>query len=73
MNKLGTFLENKVLLKSKFLENVKVGLLVKYSSQKKNSERFDWILVLKNDFEGQNLAIFDEVAHNFGRSDNDMI
>ena len=29
--------------------------------------------MLKNDFESMNFAIFDEVAHNFGRSENDMI
>ena len=52
---------------------VKIGLLVKYSSQKKNSERFHWFLMLKNDFESQNFAIFEEVVHNFGRSDDNMI
>ena len=32
--------------------------------------------MLKNDFESQNFAIFEEgrpVVHNFGRSDDDMI
>ena len=29
--------------------------------------------MVKNDFESQNLAIFDEVVHNFGKSDDDMI
>ena len=28
--------------------------------------------MLKNDFESMNIAIFEEVVHNFGRSDNDM-
>jgi hypothetical protein len=27
----------------------------------------------KNDFESTNFANFEEVVHNFGRSDNDMI
>ena len=29
--------------------------------------------MLKNDFESTNLANFEEVVHNFGRSDDDMI
>ena len=58
--KLGTFLENKVLLKSK-LSNI---LTVK----KKESERFGWFLMPNTNF-----ANFEEVAHNLGRSDNDMI
>jgi hypothetical protein len=29
--------------------------------------------MLKNDFESKNFAIFEEVVHNFGRSDDDMI
>ena len=27
----------------------------------------------KNDFESTNFAIFEEVVHNYGRSDNDII
>ena len=27
----------------------------------------------KNDFESTNFASFEEVVHNFGKSDNDMI
>ena len=27
----------------------------------------------KNDFEGTNFANFEEVVHNFGKSDDDMI
>mgnify|MGYP007048346288 CR=1 FL=1 len=30
-------------------------------------------MMLKNDFESTNFANFDEVVHNFGRSDDDMI
>ena len=52
---------------------IKVDLLVKYSSQKKKSERFGWFLMPKNDFESTNFANFEEVVHNFGRSDDDMI
>ena len=67
--------------KTKYFENqsfqkisfIRVDLLVKYSSQKKKSKRFGWFLMLKNDFESTNFANFEEVAHNFGMSDDDMI
>ena len=29
--------------------------------------------MLKNDFESTNFALFEEVVHNLGKSDNDMI
>ena len=29
--------------------------------------------MLKNDFESQNFEMFEEVVHNFGMSDDDMI
>ena len=29
--------------------------------------------MLKTDFESMNFAIFEEVVHNFGKSDDDMI
>ena len=29
--------------------------------------------MFKNDFESKNFAIFEEIVHNFGKSDNDMI
>ena len=29
--------------------------------------------MLKKDFESQNFTIFEEVVHNFGRSDDDII
>ena len=29
--------------------------------------------MMKNDFESTNFAIFEEVVHNFGRSDDDII
>ena len=59
--KLGTFLENKVLKKSKF-SFIKVDVLVKYSLQKKNSERFGWFLMPKNDFESTNFANNEKVC-----------
>jgi hypothetical protein len=51
---------------------IKVDLLVKYSSQKKKSERFVCFLMPKNDFESTK-ANFEEVVQNFGRSDDDLI
>ena len=51
---------------------LKVGLLVQYSSNKK-MERFDQFSTLKIDFENQNFEMFDEVVHNFGKSDGDII
>ena len=36
-------------------------------------ERFNQFLALKNDFENQNFEMFEEVVHNLGKSDNDMI
>ena len=73
--KLGTFLENKVLQKSKFSKKllIKVGLLVQYSSQIFfflkdlpifNTEKWLW----KSEFK-----MFEEVVHNFGKSDVDII
>ena len=44
----------------------------KYSS-KKERERFDQFSTLKNDFENQNFQMFEEVVHNFGKSDDDNI
>ena len=29
--------------------------------------------MFKNDFESTNFAIFEEIVHNFGRSDDDMV
>ena len=67
---MGTFSEKKYV-KKKLL--MKVGLLVQYSSQNflKDSTNFQhWI---KNDFENQNFELFEEVLHNFGMSDGDII
>ena len=36
-------------------------------------ERFDQFSTLKNDFENQNFEMFEEVVHNFGKSDGDII
>ena len=35
-------------------------------------ERFDQFSTLENDFEHKNFETFEEVAHNFGRSDDDI-
>ena len=65
---------NKVLKKSKFSN---IFISKSWSPGQifftENSERFRGFLMLKNYFEIQNFAIFEEVVHNFGRSDNDMI
>ena len=52
---------------------LKVGLLVKYPSEKFFLERFDQFLTKKNDFESTNFEMFEEDVHNFGKSDDDMI
>ena len=52
---------------------IKVDLLVKYFSQKKKFRKICLIFDAKNDFESTNFANFEEVVHNFGRSDDDMI
>ena len=44
-----------------------------FFTEKKNSERLGWFLMLKNDFESTNFAKFEEVIHNFGRSEDDKI
>ena len=36
-------------------------------------ERFGQFSKLKNDFENQNFEMFEEVVHNFGKSDGDII
>ena len=74
---MGTYLENKVCtLKTKVFK--KFHLKNWFSSQiffteKKNSERLGWFLMPKNDFESTTSANFEEVVHNFGRSEDDMI
>ena len=40
---------------------------------KRSSERFGWFLMPKNDFENTDFANFEEVVHDFGRFDDDMI
>ena len=36
-------------------------------------ERFDQFLTQKNDFESMNFEMFEEIVHNFGKSDDEMI
>ena len=36
------------------------------------SERFNQLLTQKNDFVSTNFEMFEEVVHNFGKSDDDM-
>ena len=52
---------------------VKVHLLVKYSSQKRRNGKILLIFNAENGFESTNFEIFEEVVHNFGRSEDDMI
>ncbi len=52
---------------------MKVGVLVQYSSQKKELENFNQFQTLKNDFETQNFKIFDKVVHNFDKSDDVIV
>ena len=51
--------------------------LKKFISQilftEKKSERFSWFLMPKSDFESTNFANYEEVVHNFGRSDDEMM
>ena len=47
-------------------------LLAVFFTEKK-SERFRWFLMLKNDFKSTNFATFEEVVHNFDRSDDAII
>ena len=35
--------------------------------------RFNQFSTLKNDFESQDIEMFEEVVHNFGKFDDDMI
>ena len=75
--KLGTFLENKVCIsKIKVFKNIyllKVGLLIQYSSKHFFIlERFDQFSTLKMT-ENQNFDMFEEVVHNFGKSEGDII
>ena len=43
------------------------------STRKNFLERFYQFLTQKNDFECTNFEMFQEVAHNLGKSDDDMI
>ena len=47
---------------------------IKYFKTKKFIlERFVQFSTLKNDFENQNFEMLEEVIHNFGKSDGDII
>ena len=70
LTKIGHIFRKQSTLKIK-VSFIKVDLLVKYSSQKKKSERFGWFLMPKN--ESTNFANFEDVVHNFGKSDDDII
>ena len=72
----GFTLPRKTTLKIKMFKKFHYKKLASKSSilhRKINSERFHLFLMLKNDFESTNFVIFEEVVHNFGRSEGDMI
>ena len=54
---------------------IKVNLLVKYALQKKNNKALVdfWCRKMTLKVHISNFANFEEVVHNFGRSDDDMI
>ena len=65
----------KVLSKSKFSKEIinKSYLVSNILHNRKNLERLDQFSTLKNDFESQNFEMFEEVDHNFGKFDSDII
>ena len=65
----------KVLSKSKFSKEIinKRYLVSNILHNRKNLERLDQFSTLKNDFESQNFEMFEEVDHNFGKFDSDII
>ena len=63
--KLGTSLE---IFKKKF---IKTRSLTPIFFNKNFFERFNQFSMMKNDFENQNFETFQEVVHNFGKSDSD--
>ena len=52
---------------------IKVGVLVKDSLWKFCVERFDQFFTQKKVLESINFKVFEEVVHDFGRSNDDMI
>ena len=72
---MGTFLENKVSWKSKISKTFfdKSWSPSRIFFIESFLERFDQFLTQKNDFESTNFDMFEEVVHNFGKSDDDMI
>ena len=72
---MGTFLENKVLKAYKISKPFynkswsPSPIFLKYFIFK----RFNQFSTLKNDFENQNFGMLEEVVHNFGKSDSDII
>ena len=58
--KLGTFVEDEVLVSPIFIKE-------------KKPERFNQFSTLKNNFENRNFDIFEKAVHNFGKSEDDKI
>ena len=63
----------KSTLKSKLKKIIKVGLLVQYPSQILFLKRFNQFSILKINFENQKFQMFEEIVHNFIKSDGDII
>ena len=72
---MGTFVENKVFI----IQNFQKHFFIKswspspiFYSEIFFLERLDQFSTL-NDFQNQNFEMFEEVVHNFGKSDGDII
>ena len=64
------YIKNQSFEKNSLIE---VGLLIKYSSQNCFFGKIQPNSNKKNDFESTNFEMFEEVVHNSGKSDHDMI
>ena len=61
-------------IKSESFQKKFIGLLIKYSSQKKTNWKDSTnVLMLKNDFENYDFLYLCQDAHNFGKSNDDII
>ena len=69
--------KNKHIFRKQSTLKIKVFIYTSWSPSQifftEKKIRFGWFLMPKNNFESTNFANFEEVVHNFGRSDDDMI
>ena len=63
LTKIGHIFRKQIAMKNSICKSWSCSLIL--FTGKKTSERFRWFLMLKNDFESQNFAIFEEVVYNF--------